>query len=98
MRHSELDYVKILKELECNGQQKLTHLVNNSNLNCHTLKEQLDFLKENGLIEEKNRTKETVVYAITTRGTEVLKAFEEIIQNAPTEQEEKQEAPTPLAN
>jgi predicted transcriptional regulator len=98
MRHCELDYIEILKELDLNGQQKLTNLMHMSKISCQTLREQLDFLKMNGLIEEKNLKKENAVYAITTRGIEILKAFKEITQVSSMDQLEKQEAPTPFVN
>jgi predicted transcriptional regulator len=64
-----------------------------SNVNCSVLKEQLDFLKKNCLVEERVMKRERVVFAITQRGTTVLKAFREIKQIFPIEEEKRQ---TPL--
>lgn len=94
MRRSKLEmYVDILDVLSLRGPLKLTHIMYKSNVNCSVLKEQLDFLKKNCLVEERVMKKERVVFAITQRGTTVLKAFREIKQIFPIEEEKRQ---TPL--
>ncbi len=98
MRYSELDYIEILRVLNSKGQQKITNLKLRSNLNCQKLKEQLEFLKGNGLIDEKTPSKENALYSITIRGTEILKAFKEIVHVSPTERLKKQEAPQVIIN
>jgi predicted transcriptional regulator len=98
MRHSELDYIEILKVLSYGRQQKLTNLTHKLNLNYQKLKEQLEFLKGNGLIEEKTPASENAIYSITMRGTEILKAFREIVRVSPAEHSEKQEAPQVIIN
>ncbi len=54
MRRSKLEiYIDILNVLALKGQLKLTHIMYKSNVNCKVLKEQLEFLIKNGLVEEK---------------------------------------------
>ena len=98
MRHSELDYIEILKVLSYRRQQKLTNLTHKLNLNFQKLKEQLEFLKGNGLIEEKTLANENAIYSITMRGTEILKAFKETVRVSPPEQLEKQETHQVIIN
>jgi predicted transcriptional regulator len=50
-----------------------------SNINCGLLKVHLDFLINNMMIEEKTLKKGTA-YALTDRGTQTLRAFNEIAQ------------------
>jgi predicted transcriptional regulator len=63
-----------------------------SNVNCSVLKDQLEFLIKNTLVEERILRKEKVVYAVTQRGLQILKSFREIKQEFPVE-EEKQQSP-----
>jgi predicted transcriptional regulator len=49
-----------------------------ANVNCSVLKEYLDFLMEQGLVEEQHVGKKRMVYAITQRGLTVLKYFREL--------------------
>ena len=75
-------YVGILKVLAHNGPLKLTHIMYKANVNCNVLKQSLDFLTRQNLVEEqimhdrRNRTK--VAYIITERGKIVLKYFREL--------------------
>jgi len=75
-------YVDILKVLARHGPLKLTHVMYKANINCSVLKQCLDFLIEQNLVEEqtlqKKRNKERVVYAVTERGRTVLKYFWEL--------------------
>jgi predicted transcriptional regulator len=71
-------YVDILKVLARNGPLKLTHIMYKANVNCSVLKEYLDFLKAQNLVEEKTVGKKRIVYAITERGITVLKYFREL--------------------
>ena len=78
MRRSKLEiHVDILKALARHGPLKLTHVMYKANVNCSFLKQRLDFLIRQDLIEEK-RHKTSVVYAITKRGQTVLKYFMEL--------------------
>ncbi len=79
MRRSKLEmYVDILKVLSRHGPLKLTHIMYKANVNCSVLKEYLDFLIRQNLIEEKNVGKKRTVYGLTERGLTVLKAFREL--------------------
>lgn len=79
MRRSKLEiYLDILDILSIKGPLKLTHIMYKSNVNCSVLKEQLDFLIKNNLVEERMLAKERIVYAISQRGLNVLKAFREV--------------------
>lgn len=79
MRRSKLEmYVDILKVLARNGPLKLTHIMYKANVNCSVLKEYLDFLIAQNLVEEKTVGKKRIVYAITERGITVLKYFREL--------------------
>jgi predicted transcriptional regulator len=83
MRRSKLEmYVDILKVLAHHGPLKLTHIMYKANVNCSVLKQYLDFLIQQNLVEEqtlhKKRNKTKIVYAITKRGGTVLKYFREL--------------------
>ena len=92
MRRSKLEvYIDILSVLAFKGQLRLTHLMYKSNVNCQVLKEQLEFLIRNGLVEERTLKKKTF-YAITSTGLQILKAFREIKKLFPLEEKEKPQA------
>jgi predicted transcriptional regulator len=79
MRRSKLEmYVDILKVLAQRGPLKVTHIMYKTNVNCNILKECLNFLSKQGLIEERIVGKSRVVYVNTTRGTQVIKFFREL--------------------
>ena len=79
MRRSKLEmYVDILKVLARHGPLKLTHIMYKANVNCSVLKEYLDFLIKQNLIEERTVRKKRIVYALTDRGITVLKYFREL--------------------
>jgi predicted transcriptional regulator len=65
------------------GPLKLTHVMNKANLNCRVLKEYLDFLTKQGLVEMKIIGKERKVYAITQLGVTVLEQFRELKEVLP---------------
>ena len=96
MRCSKLEmYIDILKVLAHRGPLKLTHVMYKANVNCSVLKEYLDFLMKQGLVEERTIGKRRVVYAITQRGITVLKYFRELRQVLPIVEEPRNQAPTP---
>ena len=96
MRRSKLEmYVDILKVLAQKGPLKLTHIMYKANVNCSVLKEYLDFLTKQGLVEERILRKEKTVYAITQRGVTVLKQFRELKQVLPIIGETGNEARNP---
>ena len=93
MRRSKLEmYVDILKVLAQRGPLKLTHVMYKANVNCKVLKEYLDFLTKQGLVEEKIIRRERVVYAITQRGVTVLKQFRELKEVLPIVEETRNQA------
>jgi predicted transcriptional regulator len=81
-------YIDILKVLAQRGPLKLTHIMYKSNVNCKVLKEYLDFLLKQELIEERPAGKGKVVYADTPRGITVLKYFKELTKALPIEDDE----------
>ena len=88
MRRSKLEmYVDILKVLARHGPLKLTHIMYKANVNCSVLKEYLNFLMQQNLIEEKTVGKKRIVYAITQRGITVLKYFRELTTVLPIVEE-----------
>jgi predicted transcriptional regulator len=83
MRRSKMEmYVDILKVVAQNGPLKLTHIMYKANVNCSVLKQNLDFLISQNLIEEqtihKKRNKTKIRFAITERGKTVIKYFNEV--------------------
>jgi predicted transcriptional regulator len=90
MRRSKLEmYVDILKVLAQKGPTKLTHIMYKANVNSSILKEYLDFLIKQGLIEERAVGKNRVVYANTDRGSTVIKYFRELNKALSVIDEEK---------
>ena len=86
-------YVDILSVLAQRGPLKLTHIMYKANVNCSVLTEYLDFLLRQNLVEERTVKKNRVVYAVTQRGTTVLKAFRELKQALPISEEERSRPP-----
>ena len=83
MRRSKMEmYIDILKVTAQNGPLKLTHIMYKANVNCRVLKQNLDFLIQQNLLEEqitqKKRNKTKIRYAITERGRTVIKYFNEV--------------------
>ncbi len=85
-------YVDIMEVLAHGGPLKLTHIMNKANVNCSMLKEYLDFLTKQGLVEKKIIGKERKVYAITQLGVTVLKQFRELKEVLPIVVETENEA------
>lgn len=83
MRRSKMEmYIDILKVMAQNGPMKLTHVMYKANVNCSVLKQNLDFLIQQNLIEEqitvKKRNKTKIRYVITEKGRTVIKYFNEV--------------------
>jgi predicted transcriptional regulator len=76
-------YLDILKVLSGSGQLKLTHIMYETNVNCCVLKEYLDFLMKQNLVEKRNVGKQRAAYSITQRGITVLEYFRELKQALP---------------
>jgi predicted transcriptional regulator len=66
-----------------------------ANVNCSNLKEYLDFLLKQGLVEERTLRKEHVVYAVTQRGITVLKYFKELKEALPIGEEARNQVAVP---
>jgi predicted transcriptional regulator len=88
-------YIGILQVLALKGNLKLTHIMYKANVNCCVLKEYLDFLMKQGLVEERIVGKKRVVYAITQRGITTLKYFKELKQVLPIVEEPKNQVIVP---
>ena len=88
-------YVDILKVLGQRGPLKLTHIMYKANVNCKVLKEYLDFLLKQGLIEERyvGKSQSRIVYANTPRGITVLKYFRELNKALPIIEEDSKALP-----
>lgn len=83
MRRSKMEmYIDILKVMAKNGPMKLTHIMYKANVNCSVLKQNLEFLIQQNLIEEqikiKRRNKTKIRYAITEKGKTVIKHFNKV--------------------
>ena len=84
MRRSKLEtYIAILNVLANKGPLKLTHIMYKANLNANVLRENLDFLIKQKLIEEHAVQKERTVFVITQNGINVLKNFKELTKALP---------------
>lgn len=88
-------YVDILTVLAQRGPLKLTHVMYKANVNCSILKEYLDFLLKQGLVEERTIGKSRVVFAVTQRGITVLKYFKELKQVLPIVEEARSQVSIP---
>jgi predicted transcriptional regulator len=96
MRRSKLEmYIDILRVLAQRGPLKLTHVMYKANVNCSVLKEYLDFLVKQGLVEERTVGKKRAVYAVTQRGRIVIKHFRELKQVLPITEEARSRMPIP---
>jgi predicted transcriptional regulator len=96
MRRLKLEmYIDILKVLAHRGPLKLTHVMYKANVNCSVLKEYLDFLLKQGLVEERIVGKSRTVYAVTQHGISVLKYFRELEQVLPIIEEPRTPAYMP---
>ena len=94
MRRSKLEtYVDILSVLAQKGPLKLTHVMHKANVNCNVLKESLDFLIKQNLVEERDAESCRVVFSITRRGITVLKYFRELRQVLPIVGEARKQTP-----
>jgi predicted transcriptional regulator len=66
-----------------------------ANVNFSALKEQLNFLTKQGLVEERKIGKTKVVYALTPRGRTVLLYFHELKQAFPIIDESRKQTAMP---
>jgi predicted transcriptional regulator len=98
LRRSRLEtYVDILNVLARKGPLKLTHVMYKANVNCNVLKEYLVFLIKQGLVEERNITRDRTVFIVTQRGISVLNNFRNLTEALPiVEDTQNQMQQTPL--
>lgn len=97
MRRSKLEmHLDIIRTLAKKGPLKLTHIMYKANVNCSVLKEQIDFLMQQNIIQEKTLKKEKIVYELTEKGFSILKTFREIQTLLPFDKENKQRIPAML--
>ncbi|MQY61853.1 hypothetical protein GH146_01025 [archaeon] len=97
MRRSKLEmYIDILKVLAQRGPLKLTHIMYKANVNCSVLKEYLDFLIQQDLVEEKTVGKKRIVYVVSEKGLQVLKYFRELKVMLPVIEEDQVRVPASL--
>jgi len=74
MRRTWLEMqIDIIKVLARNGPLKISHIMYQVNINCHVLKQCLDFLIQRNLVEIRTLSKKRDVYAITERSRTILK-------------------------
>jgi len=74
MRKSKLESYEDILEVLVNKPLTIDHMAYAMNVNCTILRQRLDFLIKNSLVEERGLGK-TTLYAITERGIVVLKAL-----------------------
>lgn len=97
MRRSKMEmHLDILKTLAQKGPLKLTHIMYKANVNCCVLKEYLDFLTQENLVQEKTIRKQKIVYEITEKGLTVLKYFRELQTMLPVVENNKLNLPAML--
>jgi predicted transcriptional regulator len=90
LRRSKLEtYIGILRVLAHKGPLKLTHIMYKANVNCKVLKENLEYLLKQELVQERAVGKGKVVFAVTPRGITVLKYFHELEQVLPVVEESR---------
>jgi predicted transcriptional regulator len=83
VRRSKLEmYVDILRILASQGPKKLAQLVDKTDLSQSVLKQRLDFLIQQNLVEKQNFSKNKIFYVITERGLKVLNIVVPIIEEA----------------
>jgi predicted transcriptional regulator len=97
MRRSKLEmYIAILNVLANKGPLKLTHIMYKANVNCSLLKEDLEFLIKQNLVEKRTLKKERTVFAVTQQGINVLKYFRELTKALPIIEDRSQTNRAPL--
>ncbi len=97
MRRSKLEmYIDILKVLAQRGPLKLTHIMYKANVNCSVLKEYLNFLIQQNLVEEQTVGKKRIVYVVSEKGLMVLKYFRELKVMLPVIEEGQVRVPAVL--
>jgi len=84
MRRSPLEtYVEIISLLAQAGPLMLTDIMYKTNIACSLIKNDLDFLVKQNLVEERIVGKTGIVFVASQRGINVLKYFQEPKQMSP---------------
>jgi len=93
LKRSKLEmYAEILSVLAQEKSLGITHLMYKVNINCTILKEYVDFLIHQGLLEEHLGVKPKAVYCVTKRGVTVLQQFNDLKQVLPIIEESQNQA------
>lgn len=88
MRRSKFEmHLDIIRTLAQKGPLKLTHIMYKANVNCSVLREQLDFLIQLNIVNEKTQKKEKVVFELTEKGFSILRTFRELQTLMPVDDE-----------
>ncbi|MCK4439432.1 ArsR family transcriptional regulator [Candidatus Bathyarchaeota archaeon] len=74
MRKSRLQSYEDILEVLVNNPLIIDHIAYEINMNCTILRQHLDFLMKNNLVEERGSDKRTL-YAITEKGVSVLRTL-----------------------
>ena len=82
MRKSKLEKRIDILRILIHGPIKLTNLMNKTELSQNDLKQHLDFLIQQNLVEEQNLGKDAIFYVITGRGVRVLNIVAPMISEA----------------
>ena len=97
LRRSKLEmHLDIIRTLAQKGPLKLTHIMYKANVNCSVLKEQIDFLIQQNIIQERVMKKERIVYELTEKGFSILKTFRQIETLLPFDEKNTQGIPAIL--
>ena len=83
-------HVGILTVLTNKGPLQLTNLMCEANINCDVIRELLCFLVKQGLVEEIKVSENGVVYAITERGTSVVRFFGQLDKSLPAKNQQNE--------
>lgn len=85
MRRSKLETcLSILETLDNNGSLKITRIMQKCNINCNVLKNYFVFLIKQGAIEKKYVERDKIVYAITERGSYLIRCLNGLDKVIPT--------------
>ena len=86
-------HLDIIRTLAQKGPLKLTHIMYKANVNCSVLREQLDFLIQHNIVQERIFKKEKVVFELTEKGLSIIKTFRELQTLMPFNEENKHGIP-----
>jgi predicted transcriptional regulator len=83
-------YISTLEALAYYGPMKITKITYKAKMNCSQLKEILDSLIEEKLVEERMLRKNKIVYVATPKARTILSYFNELKEMLPIEQDTNQ--------